>query len=64
VGENEQLPRSVETEAILSVHSVVLGLNLNGPPNNAIHLLCFTGEERGIVKLNAVSQVNAVFNYG
>jgi hypothetical protein len=39
-------------------------LNLNGLPNNAIHVLCFSSEVRGNVKLYAVSQVDAVFSHG
>jgi hypothetical protein len=38
--------------------------NLNGLPNDAIHVLGFSGEDGGIVKLNAVSQVGPVFSYG
>jgi hypothetical protein len=39
-------------------------LNLNGLPNNVIHVLGFSGKNGGIVKLNAVSQVDALFSHG
>jgi hypothetical protein len=39
-------------------------LNLNGLPNSAIHVSGFSGEDEGIVKLNAVSKVNAVVIHG
>jgi hypothetical protein len=38
-------------------------LNLNGHPNNVIHVLGFSGEDGGIVKLKVVSRVDAVFSY-
>jgi hypothetical protein len=38
--------------------------NLNHLPNDAIHVSGFSGEYEGYLKLNAVSQVNSVFNYG
>jgi hypothetical protein len=39
-------------------------LNLNGLPDDAIHVLGHSGEDGGIAKLNAVSQVDAVFSHG
>jgi hypothetical protein len=39
-------------------------INLNVLPNEAIHVLGFGGEDGGLVKLNAVSQVDGVFSYG
>jgi hypothetical protein len=39
-------------------------LNLNGLPNDAIHVLGLGSEDGGIVKLNAVPQVDAVFSHG
>jgi hypothetical protein len=39
-------------------------LNLNGLPNNAIHVSGFGGKDGGIVKLNAVSRMDVVFSYG
>jgi hypothetical protein len=39
-------------------------LNLNGLPNDAAHVLGFSGEDGGIVKQNAVFQVNTAFSYG
>jgi hypothetical protein len=38
--------------------------NLNGIPNDAIHLSGLSGEDEGSVKLNALSQVDAVFSHG
>jgi hypothetical protein len=38
----------------LSLHTVGMELDLNGLPNNVIHLLGRSGEDGGIVKLNAV----------
>jgi hypothetical protein len=35
-------------------------VNLNGLPNDAIHVLGLSGEDGGIVKLNAVSQCSAI----
>jgi hypothetical protein len=52
-----------ETKTNLSVHTVGIELNLNGLPNNAIHVLGFSGKDGGIVKLNAVSRVEAAFSY-
>jgi hypothetical protein len=37
--------------------------NLNGFLNDAIHILRLGGEDGGIRKLNAVSQIDAVFSY-
>jgi hypothetical protein len=39
-------------------------LSLGGLPNNAIHVSGFSGEDRGFVKLNVVSQVDGMFSYG
>jgi hypothetical protein len=39
-------------------------LNLNGFPDDAIHISGLGGEDGGIVKLNAVSQVDAMFSHG
>jgi hypothetical protein len=39
-------------------------LNLNGLPNDAIHVSGLGGEDGGIVQLNAVSEVDAVFSHG
>jgi hypothetical protein len=36
-------------------------LNLNGLPNDAIHVLGLGGKDGGVVKLNKVSEVNPVF---
>jgi hypothetical protein len=38
-------------------------LNLNGLPNDVIHVSGFSGKDAGILKLNVVSQVNAVFSH-
>jgi hypothetical protein len=34
------------------------------PPNNAIHISGFWGEDGDIVKLNELSLANTVFSYG
>jgi hypothetical protein len=47
-----------------SVHTVGMEFNLNGLPNDAIHVSGFSGEDGGFVRLNAVSQVDGVFSYG
>jgi hypothetical protein len=39
-------------------------LNLNGLPNDAIHVSGLGGEDGGVVKPNAVSEVDAVDKYG
>jgi hypothetical protein len=38
--------------------------NLNGLPDNAVHISGFLGEDGRIVELNAVSLVDTVFSYG
>jgi hypothetical protein len=38
--------------------------NLNGLPDNAVHISGFQGEDGRIVELNAVSLVDTVFSYG
>jgi hypothetical protein len=45
-------------------HIAGIGLNLNGLPNDAIHVSGFSGEDGDFVKMNAVSQVDGVFSYG
>jgi hypothetical protein len=62
-GADERLPSFVETKPHLSVHVVVMELNLNGLPNDVIHVLGLGGEDGGIVYLNVVSQVDAVFSH-
>jgi hypothetical protein len=37
--------------------------NLNGLPDNAVHISDFHGEDGRIVELNGVSLVNTVFGY-
>jgi hypothetical protein len=39
-------------------------LNLNGLPNSVVHVSGFSGDDGGIVKLNAVTRVDAVFSCG
>jgi hypothetical protein len=51
-----------ETTTSISVHIVGIELNLYGLLNNAIHGSGFSSEDGGIVKLNAVSGVDAVFS--
>jgi hypothetical protein len=38
--------------------------NLNGLPDNAVHISGFRGEDARIVEWNVVSLVNTVLNYG
>jgi hypothetical protein len=52
------------TKAHLSVHVVEMELNLSVLPTDAIHVSGLSGEDSGIVKLNAVSKVDAVFTHG
>jgi hypothetical protein len=49
---------------LTSVHFVGMELNLNGHSNDVIHVLDLGGEDGHIVKLNVVSQVDAVFRHG
>jgi hypothetical protein len=39
-------------------------LNFNGLPNDATHVLGLSGEDGGIMKLDVVSQVDAVCSHG
>jgi hypothetical protein len=63
-GADERLPWLAEAKTNLSVDIVGMELNLNGLPNDVIYVSCFSGEDGGIVKLNVVSQVDAVFSHG
>jgi hypothetical protein len=38
--------------------------NLNGPPDSAVHISGFCGEDGRIVEMNAVTLVDTVFSYG
>jgi hypothetical protein len=38
--------------------------NLNGLPDNAVHITGFRGEDGSIVELNAMFLVDTVFSYG
>jgi hypothetical protein len=49
-GADERLPLLAETKTNISVHVVLMELNLNGLPNNAIHVSGFSGEDGRIVK--------------
>jgi hypothetical protein len=60
-GADERLPCLAKRKTNLSVHIVGMVLNLNGLPNDAIHVSGFSGEDGGFVKLSAVSQVDGVF---
>jgi hypothetical protein len=46
----------------LSVDIVRMEFNLNGLPDNAVHISGFRGEDGSIVELNAVSLVDTVFS--
>jgi hypothetical protein len=63
-GADEGLPWLAETKTHHSVHILVMELNFNGLPNDAIHVLGLSGEDGGIMKSNAVFQVDAVFSHG
>jgi hypothetical protein len=63
-GADEWLPWFAETKTHLSVHIVGMELNFNGLPNDAIHVLGRSGEDRSIMKFDAVSEVDAVFSHG
>jgi hypothetical protein len=54
-GAVERLPRLAGTKPHLSVHIAGMELNLNGLPNDVIHISGLGGEDGGIVKLNVVS---------
>jgi hypothetical protein len=51
-------------ETNVSVQVVGIELKVNGLPNDATHVSGFSGEDGGFMRLNAVSQVDAVFSYG
>jgi hypothetical protein len=61
---DKRLPRFTETEATLSVEIVGMEFNLNGLPDNAVHISGFRGEDGRIAELNAASLVDTVFSYG
>jgi hypothetical protein len=61
---DERLPCLAVTKTNLSVRSVGMQLNLDGPPNNAIHVSAFSGEDGGNVKFNAVYRVDVALSYG
>jgi hypothetical protein len=52
------------TESTLPVDIVSMEFNLNGLPDNAVHISGFRGEDGRIVELNALSMVSPVFSYG
>jgi hypothetical protein len=54
----------LQTKTTLSVDIVGVEFNLNGLPDNAVHISDFRGEDGRIVELNAVSLVDTVFSYG
>jgi hypothetical protein len=49
-GADKRLPRFTETEATLSVDIVGVELNLNGLPDNAVHISGSRGEDGRIVE--------------
>jgi hypothetical protein len=63
-GADERLPWLAESKDSISVYILGMELNLNGIPNSVIHVSSFSGEDGGIVKLNAVTRVDLVFSYG
>jgi hypothetical protein len=52
------------TEATLSFDILRVEFNLNGLPDNVVHISGFGGEDGRIVELNSVSLVDTVFSYG
>jgi hypothetical protein len=42
----------------------VVEFNLNGLPDNTVHISGFHGEDGSIVELNAMTLVDTVFSYG
>jgi hypothetical protein len=61
-GADERLPCLTEAKTNLSVHVVGMELNLNGLPNDVVHVSGFNGEDGGFVEPNAVSQFNCMFS--
>jgi hypothetical protein len=47
-----------------SVDIVMVEFNLNGLPDNAVHISGFRGEDGRTVEMNAVSLVDTVSSYG
>jgi hypothetical protein len=58
-----RLPWFTGTKSTLSVDTVRVEFNLNGLPNNAVHISGFCGEDGRIMELNVVSLVDTVFSY-
>jgi hypothetical protein len=50
-------------KAIFLVHVVWVQLNLDGLPNHLVHVSHLSGQDGGILQLNAVAQVDAVFGH-
>jgi hypothetical protein len=59
---DEGLPRLPQAKAILPVHVVRVRIILNGLPDLPVSMFC--GEDSGVLELNAVPQVDAVFGHG
>jgi hypothetical protein len=47
-----------------SVYILKVEFNLNGFPDNAVHISGFRGQDGRIVELNAIYVVDTLFNYG
>jgi hypothetical protein len=63
-GADERLPSLSETKTHLSLHIVAMELNFNGLPKDSNHVLGLSGEDGGIMKLDVVTQVEAVLSHG
>jgi hypothetical protein len=51
-------------KTILPFHAVRVQLNLNGLPDHWVHESRLGEEDGGVLELNAMAQVNAVFGHG
>jgi hypothetical protein len=60
---DEELPCPAEMKAILPLRVVRAYLHLDGLPNYLVHVR-HLGEDGGVLELNAVAQVDAVFGHG
>jgi hypothetical protein len=61
-GEDNGFPRLAQTEAILLVHVVLIQLDLNGLPDELVHVSGFGGQDLGVLELDTMSL--AMFGYG
>jgi hypothetical protein len=62
--DDERLLCLAEAKTNLSVHIVGMELNLNGLPNDAVHVSDFSGEDGGFGERKAASRDDGVLSYG